>query len=177
MKLKNSWFTDLKNKRRDRENQDCTIFCPHVSLCVFSPYIFFVFFFLYFYVILVFCFFGCFRQFCFCRNTLQNSYSEEKKYCDSRASNLIIQRLSLCLHDKRNRHTNKSHNYHLEKKREREKEMTKGKKNREAALLAKTWRVLNRSKRIRSTGRVLLVRSVIPLVPPSDAGFCNRRVN
>lgn len=128
MKLKNSRFTDLKNKRRDRENQDCTIFCPHVSLCVFSPYIFFVFFFLYFYVILVFCFFGCFRQFCFCRNTLQNSYSEEKKYCDSRASNLIIQRLSLCLHDKRNRHTNKSHNYHLEKKREREKEMTKGKK-------------------------------------------------
>lgn len=47
MKLKNSWFTDLKNKRRDRENQDCTIFCPHVSLCVFSPQHF------------LFCFFFC----------------------------------------------------------------------------------------------------------------------
>lgn len=64
------------------------------------------------------------------------------------------------------------------KRRESEKKKwQKQKKNREAALLAKMWRVLNRSKRIRSTGRVLLVRSVIPLVPPSDAGFCNRRVN
>lgn len=99
-------------------------------LCFFSITFFFCIFFLYFYVILVFCFFGCFRQFCFCRNTLQNSYSEEKKYCDSRASNLIIQRLSLCLHDKRNRHTNKSHNYHLEKKRARKRNDKRKKKQR-----------------------------------------------
>ena len=121
---------------------------------IFMSFLFFLF---------IFFFFGCFRQFCFCRNTLQNSYSEEK-YCDLRASNLIIQRLSLCLHDKSDCHANKSHNYHLEKKREREK--TKNDKSREVALLAKMWRFLNRSERIGSAGPILLVSIRDPIGPP-----------
>lgn len=76
MKLKNSWFTDLKNKRRDRENQDCTIFCPHVSLCVFSPqHFFFCFFFCIFMSFLFFVFLVALGNFVFavthCRTPTQ----------------------------------------------------------------------------------------------------------
>lgn len=177
MKLKNSWFTDLKNKRRDRENQDCTIFCPHVSLCVFSPQHFlFCFFFCIFMSFLFFVFLVALGNFVFavthCRTPTQ-----KKKNTVIRERQILLYSdfLSVCM--TRGTVTQTNPIIITWKRREREKEMTKGKKNREAALLAKTWRFLNRSKRIRSTGRVLLVRAVIPLVPPSDAGFCNRRVN
>lgn len=178
MKLKNSWFTDLKNKRRDRENQDCTIFCPHVSLCVFSPqHFFFCFFFCIFMSFLFFVFLVALGNFVFavthCRTPTQ-----KKKNTVIRERQILLYSdfLSVCM--TRGTVTQTNPIIITWKRRESEKKKwQKQKKNREAALLAKTWRFLNRSKRIRSTGRVLLVRSVIPLVPPSDAGFCNRRVN